>query len=158
MPLTRYEKAQKIAEQVIVLARKRDEPVSRALIEEAFRAAREQGLPQADATMQTAVSATRNLARALRLPVAIGPREIEYMWREVFKNLSSEQAFALREKLAEEQPGTVESEPFETAFSKVYFPKSCNAVWTKFPRALEIHGRRYAWEFITGTKSAEEYE
>lgn len=157
MPLTRYEKAQKIAEKVIVLARERDEPVTRELVEEAFRIAEEQGLPQADASMQTAVSSTRNLARALRLPVAIGPREIEGMWREVFKNLTREQGLHLKERLVEEHPEIEDDHPLVVAYSKVFFPKSCNAVWTRFPRPLEVHGRRYAWEFVTGTKSAEEY-
>lgn len=153
---TRTELAQSLASRVIRAARERKCVITRQLIAEITEAAKAEGAECADAFPRTVITSVRNLAACFALPVALSPREVQLMWRAVFRNLSRDQGFALKEKLFAEQPELEDDFDFVHAFQVGFFPKSCATAWTHYPRPLENWGRDYAWTFVTGLESIQE--
>jgi len=154
--LTPTEKAQRAASHIVAEARERKVVITRALIAEVIERLKDEGKECATAHPRTLVTSVRLYARAFSHPVALTGREIQLMWRAVFKNLNKDQGFALKEKLFAEHPELEDDADFVHAFSLAYFPKSCATAWTHYPDALETWGRNYAWEFVTGTEGIEQ--
>ena len=150
--LTPTERAQRAASHIVAAARERKVVITRSLIAEVLQGLKEAGLECATAHPRTLVTSVRHYAAAFEHPIALTGREVQLMWRSVFRHLSKDQGFALKEKLFAEQPELEDDADFVHAFSVAYFPKSCATAWTHYPSTLAAWGQNYAWEFVTGTE------
>lgn len=151
--LTPTEKAQRVAHRVVLVAEERKAVITRALVAEVVETLKAEGRSEeASAHPRTLMASVRNYAKAYNRPIALTGREVQLMWRSVFRHLSKDQGFALKEKLFAEQPELEDDADFVHAFSVAYFPKNCATAWTHYPSALAAWGQNYAWEFVTGTE------
>ncbi len=153
--LTPTERAQRAASHVVALAKERNTIITRPLIAEVVARLKEEGKESGDAHPLTLVASVRHYGQAFSLPVVLTQREIQYLWRAVFRHLSMTQAFVLRERLFAEQPDLEDSDGFAQAFSVTYFPKNTNAHWTQFSGVYTRWGKQYAEDFLKSLEGSE---